>query len=94
LYIFSENLRLTEKQIGKNKKDEKIPSNIVKDKKKEIQENSKKNTAEDRVKNELEKLVAYQTRLAKRSNKQKKIKTVLDENYSIAKQSITFIFMS
>jgi hypothetical protein len=85
-------LRLTKKHIGKTKKDEKISCNVVKDKKKKIQENFEKKTAEDRANNELEKLVAYQMRLAKSNNKEEKIRTVMDENYSVAKRSITFIY--
>jgi len=61
-------------------------------KKKKIQENIKQNTAEDRAKKELDKIAAYQARLAKKSNKQKKIRTVMDENYSVTKQSKAFIY--
>lgn len=52
----------------------------MQEKKKKTQNESKKDTAEDRAKKELEKIAAYQARLAKKSNKQKKIKTVMDEN--------------
>jgi len=78
--LFSDNHRLTKKQIGKSKKHEKEPSNIVQEKKKKAQNEPKQDTAEDRAKKELEKIVAYQARLAKKSNKQKKIRTIMDEN--------------
>ncbi|XP_018345221.1 PREDICTED: probable ATP-dependent RNA helicase DDX27 [Trachymyrmex septentrionalis] len=74
-----DNLRLTKKQ-GKNKKHEKEPSNIVQEKKKKAQNEPQKDTAEDRAKKELEKIAAYQARLAKKNNRQKKIRTVTDEN--------------
>ncbi|KYQ60175.1 putative ATP-dependent RNA helicase DDX27 [Trachymyrmex zeteki] len=75
-----DNFRLTKKQVGKNKKHEKEPSNIVQEKKKKAQNEPQKDTAEDRAKKELEKIAAYQARLAKKSNRQKKIRTVIDEN--------------
>jgi len=78
--LFSDNHRLTKKQIGKSKKHEKEPFNIVQEKKKKAQNEPKQDTAEDRAKKELEKIVAYQARLAKKSNKQKKIRTIMDEN--------------
>lgn len=88
-YMILENLRLTEKQVGKSKKHEKVPSNIVKNKTKKAEEESKKDTAEDRAKRELDKTAAYQARLAKKGNKQKKIRTVMDEsNYNVAKKGI------
>lgn len=74
-----ENLRLTKKQ-RKSKKNEKEPSNIVQEKKKKAQNEPQKDTAEDRAKKELEKIAAYQARLAKKGNRQKKIRTVMDEN--------------
>lgn len=52
----------------------------MQEKKKKAQNESKKDTAEDRAKKELEKTAAYQARLAKKNNRQKKIKTVMDEN--------------
>ncbi|GAB1870099.1 RNA helicase [Camponotus japonicus] len=73
-----DNLRLSKKQVSKNKKHEKESSNIVEEKKKKTQ-NEPKDTAEDRAKRELEKIAAYQARLAKKSNKQKKIRVVMDE---------------
>ncbi|KAG5313607.1 DDX27 helicase, partial [Pseudoatta argentina] len=75
-----DNLRLTKKQVGKNKKHEKELSNIVQEKKKKAQNEPQKDTAEDRARKELEKIAAYQARLAKKSNRQKKIRTVTDEN--------------
>ncbi|XP_012232938.1 probable ATP-dependent RNA helicase DDX27 [Linepithema humile] len=74
-----DNFRLSGKQVRKKKNNEE-PSNIVKEKKKKIQNEPTKNTAEDRAKKELEKIAAYQVRLAKRSNKQKKMKVVMDES--------------
>lgn len=91
-YIFSENFRLTKKQVGQNKKQEKEPSNIVQQKMKKAQNEPKKDTAEDRAKKELEKIAAYQARLAKRSNKQKKIRTVMDENdRNFTKKGISYL---
>lgn len=87
-FIFSENFRLTKKQ-GKSKKHEKDPSNIVQEKKKKPQNEPKKDTAEDRARKELEKIAAYQARLAKKSNRQKKIRTVMDEsNRDFARKGI------
>lgn len=75
--FFPENLRLTEKMVSKStKQKEREPS--VKNKKKKNE--PKKDTAEDRAKKELEKIAAYQARLAKRSNKQKKIRAVREES--------------
>lgn len=51
----------------------------MEEKKKKTQNEPKKDTAEDRAKRELEKIAAYQARLAKKSNKQKKIRVVMDE---------------
>lgn len=79
----SENLRLTEKVVSKSKKRE--PSNVVEDKKNKTQNEPKKDTVENRTKRELEKIAAYQARLAKKNNKDKKIRVVLDEsNRSLA----------
>ncbi|XP_029666526.1 probable ATP-dependent RNA helicase DDX27 [Formica exsecta] len=74
-----DNLRLSKKKVHKSKKPEKQPSNIVEEKKKKTQNEPKKDTAEDRAKRELEKIAAYQARLAKKNNKQKKIRVVMDE---------------
>lgn len=53
----------------------------MQDKKKKKQSNEpKKDTAEDRAKKELEKIASYQARLAKKKNKPKKIKTVMDDS--------------
>lgn len=94
LCIFTENLRLTEKQTSKNKNQEKIPSNLVKNNKKKAEEESKKDTAEDRAKKELDKIAAYQARLAKKSNKQRKIRTVIDEsNYNTVQQGIISYYL-
>ncbi|XP_070513500.1 probable ATP-dependent RNA helicase DDX27 isoform X2 [Cardiocondyla obscurior] len=76
--------RLTEKQ-RKSKKQEKESSNIIK-KKTKVQNEPKKDTAEDRAKKELEKLVAYQARLAKKGNKLKKIRTIAEENHNSTKK--------
>lgn len=65
----------------------------MEEKKKKTQNEPKKDTAEDRAKKELEKIAAYQARLAKRSNKQKKIKVVMDENNrDFAKNGITLYY--
>lgn len=76
-----ERLSLTEKQSNKKekKKPNKEPSNIVEEKKKKAKE-PKKETAEDRAKRELEKIAAYQARLAKKQNKLSKIRTIVDDD--------------
>ncbi|XP_060828935.1 probable ATP-dependent RNA helicase DDX27 [Bombus pascuorum] len=75
-----EKLSLTEKQnTNKEKKQNKEPSNIVEEKKKKSKE-SKQETAEDRAKRELEKIAAYQARLAKKKNKQNKIRAVVEND--------------
>ncbi|OAD54146.1 putative ATP-dependent RNA helicase DDX27 [Eufriesea mexicana] len=81
-----EKLSLTEKQLNTNKGEKrrnKETSNIVEEKKKKSKE-PKKETPEDRAKRELEKIAAYQARLAKRKNKQKKIKTIMEDNKSVS----------
>jgi len=66
----------------------------VEEKKKKTQNEPKKDTAEDRTKKELEKMAAYQARLAKRSNKQKKIKVVMDEsNRNFSKKGNNFVYL-
>lgn len=97
-YTFPENLRLKEKEVGKNKKHEKVASTIVKNKKKK--EESKKAipilTAEDRAKRALDNMISYQIRSAKRRNKPKKIRCVVDENdYNATKsKGITSLLIS
>lgn len=92
--MFTENLRLAEKQKSKSKKHEKVPPNIVKNKKKQPQEEPKKNISEDRVNKDLEKLIAFQVRAAKRKQKPKKIRSMDDDSHNTAKQSIyAFIFI-
>lgn len=60
-------------------------------KKKEKRKEPKKDMAEDRAKKELEKIAAYQARLAKRNNKQKRIRVVMDEsNRNFAKKGIIY----
>ncbi|XP_076762063.1 dead-box helicase Rs1 [Xylocopa sonorina] len=76
-----EKLLLTEKQPNINKEKKKQnqkPPNIVE--KKQKSKVPKKETAEDRAKKELEKIAAFQARLAKKQNKQKKIRTVADDD--------------
>ncbi|CAL7938635.1 unnamed protein product [Xylocopa violacea] len=76
-----EKLLLTEKQPNikkEKKKQNQKPPNIVEEKKKS--KVPKKETAEDRAKKELEKIAAFQARLAKKQNKQKKIRTVVEDN--------------
>lgn len=80
IFVFSDNFRLTQKEVKSKKNNEKGPPNVVQEKKKKAQNEPKVDTAEDRAKKELEKIAAYQARLAKKSNKQKKIKTVVDED--------------
>lgn len=82
-----ERLSLTEKQSNKKekKKPNKEPSNIVEEKKKKAKE-PKKETAEDRAKRELEKIAAYQARLAKKQNKLSKIRTIVDDKFTSNKK--------
>lgn len=78
-----EKLLLTEKQPKPNKinkKQNREPSNLVEEKKKNKSKEPKKETAEDRAKKELEKIAAYQARLAKKKNKQKKIRTMVEND--------------
>lgn len=89
--VFLENLRLTERTIGKSKRHK--SSNIVDDKKKKIQNESKQDTAEYRINRELEKLAAYQVRLAKRNNKQKKIKVMDESNRDFARKGIISYYL-
>ncbi|XP_031841882.1 dead-box helicase Rs1 [Nomia melanderi] len=79
-----ERLSLTEKQLKSKatKKQHREPSNIVEEKKKKVTKEVKKETAEDRAKYELDKIAAYQARLAKKKNKQKKIRTIVDDDRS------------
>lgn len=71
---------MTEKQnTNKEKKQNREPSNIIEEKKKKSKE-PKQETAEDRAKRELEKIAAYQARLAKKKNKQNKIRTVVEND--------------
>lgn len=81
-----EKLTLTEKQPKKNEKkiQNREPSNIVEEKKKKVFKEPKKETAEDRAKKELNKIAAYQARLAKKGHKQKKIRTVMDDDKSLS----------
>lgn len=65
----------------------------MEEKKKKMQNEPKKDTAEDRAKRELEKIAAYQARLAKKSNKQKKIRVVMDEyNRDFTKKGIVLYY--
>ncbi|XP_001602245.2 probable ATP-dependent RNA helicase DDX27 isoform X1 [Nasonia vitripennis] len=78
-----EKLMLTEKQDkdpkSKNKK-EKQPLNIVEEKAKKAKKKAPKlDPAEERAMKELNKVAAYQARMAKRSNKLKKIRTCVDD---------------
>ncbi|XP_047367312.1 probable ATP-dependent RNA helicase DDX27 [Vespa velutina] len=76
-----EKLSLTTKQPRKKKdKEEKEFSNVVEEKKKNAKKEQHKETAEDRANKELEKIAAYQARIAKQKSKAKKIRTVVDKN--------------
>ncbi|XP_053985019.1 probable ATP-dependent RNA helicase DDX27 [Hylaeus volcanicus] len=81
-----EKLSLVEKQPkNKEKKIRHIgPPKIGEEKKKKVSKDLKKETAEDRAVKELEKIAAFQARLAKKKNKQKKIRTVMDDDRSLA----------
>ncbi|XP_034181342.2 dead-box helicase Rs1 [Osmia lignaria lignaria] len=84
-----EKLSLTEKQVkankGKKRQSDEAP-NVVKDKKKKLSKEPKKETAEDRANKELEKIAAFQARLAKKKNKQKKLRTVVDDKFMTNKR--------
>lgn len=74
-----EKLLLTTKQPRKKKdKEEKDFSKVIEEKKKNAKKEQYKETAEDRAKRELEKIAAYQARVAKQKSKAKKIRTVVD----------------
>ncbi|XP_043487770.1 probable ATP-dependent RNA helicase DDX27 [Polistes fuscatus] len=74
-----EKLLLTTKQPRKKKdKEEKDFSKVIEEKKKNAKKEQYKETAEDRAKRELEKIAAYQARVAKQKSKEKKIRTVVD----------------
>ncbi|XP_035730261.1 probable ATP-dependent RNA helicase DDX27 [Vespa mandarinia] len=76
-----EKLSLTTKQPRKKKnKEEKEFSNVVEEKKKNAKKEQHKETAEDRANKELEKIAAYQARIAKQKSKAKKIRTVVDKS--------------
>ncbi|XP_076231044.1 dead-box helicase Rs1 [Calliopsis andreniformis] len=84
-----EKLLLTEKQSkNKEKKKKREPLNIVQEKKQKISREPKRETAEDRTKRELEKIAAYQARLAKKINKQTKIRTVMEDNRSTISKGV------
>ena len=75
-------LSLVEKQPKSKEKKEKKnrePSNLVQQKKKKVSKEPKKDTAEDRANKELEKIAAFQARLTKKKNKQKKIRAVVED---------------
>ncbi|XP_015187767.1 PREDICTED: probable ATP-dependent RNA helicase DDX27 [Polistes dominula] len=78
--IEKEKLLLTTKKPRKQKdKEEKDFSKVIEEKKKKnVKKEQHKETAEDRAKRELEKIAAYQARLAKQKSKEKKIRTVVD----------------
>lgn len=79
-------LTLTEKKpkANKEKKKNDEPPNLVKEINKKASKGPKKETAEDRAMKELEKIAAVQARLAKRKNKQKKLRTVVDDDHFTA----------
>lgn len=72
---------------GKKRQSDEAP-NVVKDKKKKLSKEPKKETAEDRANKELEKIAAFQARLAKKKNKQKKLRTVVDDKFMTNKRGI------
>ena len=74
-------LSLVEKPPKSKEKKQKNrePSNLVQEKKKKVSKEPKKDTAEDRANKELEKTAAFQARLAKKKNKQKKIRAVVED---------------
>lgn len=77
-----ESLKLTEK-AKKTREKKNGPSNLVEDnikKAKKKKEQEKIDPAEARANRELEKVAAYQARLAKKMNKPKKIRAVVEDN--------------
>ncbi|XP_012281293.1 probable ATP-dependent RNA helicase DDX27 [Orussus abietinus] len=85
-----ERLTLTEKQPKNkgNKQKEMKPPNLVEEYAKSKKRKKKalhQETADDRAARELEKVAAYQARLAKKKNKLKKIRTVVDIDYRASK---------
>lgn len=83
ILVQTDKLSLTEKRerAKAKKKQEKEPSNLVNEKAKQAKKkNPKKETAEDRVNKEMDKVAAFQARLAKRQNRQKKIRSVVDDS--------------
>ncbi|CAK9823753.1 Probable ATP-dependent RNA helicase DDX27 [Anthophora retusa] len=82
-----EKLSLNEKQPKMNNKEKRKQNkelpNTVEEKKNKFKQ-VKKETAEDRARRELEKIEAYQARLAKKKNKQQKIRTIVENDQSLA----------
>ena len=67
------------KSKEKKQKKSREPSNLVEEKKKKVSKEPKKDSAEDRANRELEKTAAFQARLAKKKNKQKKIRAIVED---------------
>ncbi|CAK9811224.1 Probable ATP-dependent RNA helicase DDX27 [Anthophora plagiata] len=82
-----EKLSLNEKQPKVNNKEKRKQNkelpNTVEEKKNKFKQ-GKKETAEDRARRELGKIEAYQARLAKKKNKQQKIRTIVENDQSLA----------
>lgn len=93
LLIILEKLSLTTKQTPKKKnKEEKEFSNVVEKRKKNVKKEQHKETAEDRANKELEKIAAYQARIAKQKSKAKKIRTVVDKGGQSANNKGIYIY--
>ncbi|XP_023245376.1 probable ATP-dependent RNA helicase DDX27 [Copidosoma floridanum] len=74
-----ERLKLSEKQKA-GKSNNQDPLNIVQEKKKAKKKKPQLDPAEERAIKELNKVAAYQARMAKRNNKPKKIRTIIDDS--------------
>ncbi|XP_048506308.1 probable ATP-dependent RNA helicase DDX27 isoform X2 [Athalia rosae] len=76
-------LSLTEKrEKAKNKKkqEREPPNTVTEEARRAKKKNPHKETAEDRANKEMEKVAAFQARLAKRKNRQSKIRSVVEDN--------------
>lgn len=83
----AESLKLTEKAAkGKRKREDEPPINQVIEKRKRLKKRQEVDPAQERIDKELAKVAAYQARLAKKNNKQKRIKAVVDNSEMRGKQ--------
>lgn len=93
--VVAESLKLTEKapKANKRKREDEPPINqVIEKRKKQNKKKQEVDPAQERIDKELQKVAAYQARLAKKSNRMKKIKTVVDNSEMRGKQGIYFYF--